>query len=62
VNFRNFSGPFFHAIWRIVLRTKGADSKDGIGFVVGVCAEDRCALEGFWLPLIGASFKPLRPE
>jgi hypothetical protein len=33
--------PFSHAIWRIVLRTKGADSNDRIGFVVGVCAEDR---------------------
>ena len=32
---------FFHAIWRIVLGTKGADSNDRIGFVVGVCAEDR---------------------
>ena len=32
---------FFHANWRIVWGTKGADPYDRIGFVVGACTEDR---------------------
>jgi hypothetical protein len=35
VSFQIIWRLFFHAIWRIVLGTKGADSNDRIGFVVG---------------------------
>jgi hypothetical protein len=41
VSFQIIWRLFSHAMWRIMLRTKDADSNDRIGFVVGVRAEDR---------------------
>ena len=41
VSFQMICRLFFHAIWRTVRRTKGADSNDCTGFVVGICTEDR---------------------
>ena len=41
VSFQIIWRRFFHAIWRIIRRTKDADSNDRTGFVVGICTEDR---------------------